>query len=114
MSAEEEIETMTAIADHRRGPDPSGGVDHIMAGLSRRLKAEWDRRPPQCRRSSEPVMTVSCHWEAEPAGQRWVCDRGLASVVDGLSQEQAEAIVQQHNRQVTAVLGLLDLYLGAR
>jgi hypothetical protein len=29
-----------------------------------------------------------------------------------LTREQADVIVQQHNRQVSSTLGLLDWYLG--
>ena len=56
------------------------------------------------------VIDTLRHWTAAPAeglsvASRWrVCD-GTTAVVDGLSQAQAESIVQLHNRQVTAARG---------
>ncbi len=65
------------------------------------------------------IMHVLEHWSARPGPElpatsaRWQVSDGGRTVVGGLAQEQAQAVVQQHNRQVSAALGLLDWYLGA-
>ncbi len=63
------------------------------------------------------IMGVLRHWTAMPAASDsgagpWKITAGGTLVVGDLTQELAEVIVQQHNRQVSAALGIIDWYLG--
>jgi hypothetical protein len=59
------------------------------------------------------IASVLRHWTVEPteAAGHWTVVDEDAVVAGELSRERADAIVKQHNQQVSAALGILDWYL---